>query len=1194
VDEGKHLNSLKAIDAAFKDLTAHLNALKELQGMSQDIQAIDTSMMTDPYAKQQQALQDNYVKQMQDTENYVSQKQALLDEYDRLNISHSDQRYQNELALLQKAKDKELGINKQYAFNVEDLDQQIAMAKAQVVSTSIGQVGQLMMTGNKQEFEAGKALAETEAAVSGALAVVKAYASAGGGLYGIAAGLGVAALVAVQIEKIEQQQYSGKAEGGSIVGGIPGEDSVHILAMPGEVMIKKQAVDYYGQDKMLAYNDMTMPRFADGGVVGGSTSSTATISDASSNVVDLTAYKEQKLQKEQLEATDTLVEAVNANTVAITKVSDGLTKIAGVFDSVASYFSGLTTSQGVLSYNTQNAFLENANATFSDAAHNFTKIYDLADKLLIDTLSKTVNSTITDIFGGDQSISDQGLQLGYSNGQLQAESYATIKTGGGLFGSNSYDTQTAALDASLTKLLDDTAESIKSSAINAAAALGQTSDSINSVVMDLTQLDLSGLSDEDASKAVEDWFQSLGNAFADSVSGLEDLVQPGENSYDALIRLAESLQTVNDATSKFGGTVMSLTLSSGDAASTLVDLMGGLDSFNTAVSNYESKMFTSSEQSAMDAAAGYTYMSNALAAVGYAVPATSDEFKAMVNSLDLTTTAGQDAYAAFMAVTDGAAAFYDQAKKVADATTALNNDLTVRSYTAAGDTVDASLYQLRIDQIAEVQKAEEDGLLTTEQITQLKIVQEEEWAKAVEDASATISEATQSLIDSSKSALTTMLSDQQTILNKMKGLLTTDSSLSPEAAYTAAQQNWQSALDSGDLSQLSDAAQTLLDASKAYNASGTAYQADYQAVLDALGTAAGIGTGATIYQVDNQITLLSDISDSLSNGDLATNTTLLDQLGTSGALYQAIQDWINNTNTGNKESTVAAASETFGKAYDTFQSDVSTAYNTYSTGGSSYAEYQSALTDSLSTVQTALTTATTAGVTNFTSVNTGQSYDIGSGITMEDYFSGHYVNNSKLITQAMPSVERQRTTDWASKGAELAYQWDIGTLSTMPDLQYDVAGYSYTDTKPNGIIDMNDYYALLEMAQGTRALPTYAAGGLASGWSIVGEEGPELVNFTDPGQVYPAEVTKDIVQGKASGGNIDALIAKMSEQIAETRALRQEIKEMKAHIEEVEKHSAAQVKVSSTGFSKTIEQADELNKKAAAMTSGVRLAALQR
>ena len=43
----------------------------------------------------------------------------------------------------------------------------------------------------------------------------------------------------------------------------------------------------------------------------------------------------------------------------------------------------------------------------------------------------------------------------------------------------------------------------------------------------------------------------------------------------------------------------------------------------------------------------------------------------------------------------------------------------------------------------------------------------------------------------------------------------------------------------------------------------------------------------------------------------------------------------------------------------------------------------------------------------------------------------------------------------------------------------------------------------------------FAGGGIASGWSIVGEEGPELVNFTNPGRVYPAIQTRNML----SAGN---------------------------------------------------------------------------
>lgn len=47
-------------------------------------------------------------------------------------------------------------------------------------------------------------------------------------------------------------------------------------------------------------------------------------------------------------------------------------------------------------------------------------------------------------------------------------------------------------------------------------------------------------------------------------------------------------------------------------------------------------------------------------------------------------------------------------------------------------------------------------------------------------------------------------------------------------------------------------------------------------------------------------------------------------------------------------------------------------------------------------------------------------------------------------------------------------------------------------------------------------LPTgfaHANGGVASGWSLVGEEGPELVNFTNPGRVYTASQTNAALSG---------------------------------------------------------------------------------
>lgn len=47
------------------------------------------------------------------------------------------------------------------------------------------------------------------------------------------------------------------------------------------------------------------------------------------------------------------------------------------------------------------------------------------------------------------------------------------------------------------------------------------------------------------------------------------------------------------------------------------------------------------------------------------------------------------------------------------------------------------------------------------------------------------------------------------------------------------------------------------------------------------------------------------------------------------------------------------------------------------------------------------------------------------------------------------------------------------------------------------------------------SLPAFAKGGLArKGWALVGEEGPELVNFSDPGRVYTAAQTQAMLDGQ--------------------------------------------------------------------------------
>ena len=65
-------------------------------------------------------------------------------------------------------------------------------------------------------------------------------------------------------------------------------------------------------------------------------------------------------------------------------------------------------------------------------------------------------------------------------------------------------------------------------------------------------------------------------------------------------------------------------------------------------------------------------------------------------------------------------------------------------------------------------------------------------------------------------------------------------------------------------------------------------------------------------------------------------------------------------------------------------------------------------------------------------------------------------------------------------------------------------------------------------------LEGFARGGIASGWAMVGEEGPELVNFTNPGRVYSANDTQMMMGNQSNGALLE-----------EIRNLRMEVQELR-------------------------------------------------
>lgn len=108
----------------------------------------------------------------------------------------------------------------------------------------------------KEFFYAGKAMAMAQAAINTAQAVTKAIAE--GGILGIAQAAILSAMGGVQIGKIAAQTFK-FAKGGEV----PGEgntDNVSALLTPGEYVIPKSSVNFYGVSIMEAIRQKILPR----------------------------------------------------------------------------------------------------------------------------------------------------------------------------------------------------------------------------------------------------------------------------------------------------------------------------------------------------------------------------------------------------------------------------------------------------------------------------------------------------------------------------------------------------------------------------------------------------------------------------------------------------------------------------------------------------------------------------------------------------------------------------------------------------------------------------------------------------------------------------------------------------------------------------------------------------------------------
>jgi hypothetical protein len=610
--------------------------------------------------------------------------------------------------------------------------------------------------------------------------------------------------------------------------------------------------------------------------------------------------------------------------LAIGKVADGLTDIATLFKEGGFMSLAAGAAPGI-------------GDSISDPSK--TGILKTFMKNPLDVF-KGVGSTLFG-WGNSWQQTGGGVSLGLSGGTVMAQSFVNEIKKGGWFTSDKKRTTYGEADPAFTAVVQNAINSITSTINRSAVATGTFSELDKAKVAPIN-IATAGRTGEDIAKDLEAWLMTASDELAKTVVGLQDFAFYGENAFEALVRLSTALQSTNEGLELIGARLINSTLHGANAAYKLQELMGGSEAFADAVDNYFTIMFDDQEQAAMKAAQAQREVNVAFAEMGIIAPTTKDQFKNLVNGLDVATDSGARTFAALMDVASSFGVVMDQVdalnEKMKEYTNNFRNymnDISIRNARLDGrDTTVMELGAKHAEEMEEALRLVSEGLLIGSVISSLATVQYREMYAALQKVGDAAAKAANTLTTSN---INEFIDAQIAILNMEKTIMTgPQSKLSPEAAYLQAKGEFDRLKDNTDLESLKllpNAANALLTASSNYNASGLAYQTDLHAVLQALGTAGGLADPAnpTLEALQNQIQLLTDIKKALTEPASTSPLALLASTLTSGPLIDLISQLIGyagitpttvggvTTTTGTEAATAAAV---LNSTYTKLQSEV--------------------------------------------------------------------------------------------------------------------------------------------------------------------------------------------------------------------------------------------------------------------------------
>lgn len=665
------------------------------------------------------------------------------------------------------------------------------------------------------------------------------------------------------------------------------------------------------------------------------------------------------------------------------------------------------------------------------------------------------------------------------------------------------------LDAKVTKAISKVFLNAAETFVEVGSKLGMT---VNDVMTGLSKIPLTtlvslrGLKGQELEDALSSAFSSMLDTAASGLFvSLEKFNVMGEGMLQTAVRVVDGLDKINLGMESIGKATVGSGMTGFEISQWIIDAAGGLDKALDLMENFGSRFLTDAERLVPVAGA----VTKEFTRLGISGTLTRDSFKNLVQAYKVLGPAGAEVYASLLKLSDGV----DQVLKASEGSTAALLDQRITIYEKLGKTEEA-LTQSRLKQLDAL-----DALLRPGQIY-LNALEDE---KTIKDQLITAynkeSTAIKSTISSLKASIKT-LSDYKTAL--LTGSMTV---LDPTQLYNQTKtdfNNLAAIIKAPAVTEAEKLAQTdavskfaavsdrFLTASRVQFASSSNYLADFKSVSDFVDSSATLlGNQLTdaelqLEKLTASVNFLEQIKDNTKSTE-----TLLKELKTAQATTEAARVVYEASNAGK----IAAAAWNAG-----VETTAAVAGSTTAITSTANAQGNAAvltIKDTTSAVNT-----TTDAILDSDAVKAAKAQAAANTIAAALVVAeGGSVNNNGQ--QGVGSNTSANTTTLSSVANAI-----INTVSVALG---GTGGYGYGGGQGSPGANSDGYGGGdAGFGGGSQA---FASGGLASGLALVGEQGPELVDFKTPGRVYSNPASNDLL----SNADLIVEIRNLHKEIAQLR-----------------------------------------------------------